>query len=421
MRIMKITSLLQAITAFLFILLSLAGCDLETFDDASSSFNDNNPSPPPPGPPPPPPPPPPAAFAATFSDIQANVFTPSCASAGCHDAGTAAAMLNLEEANSYAELVSIASDQDPAILRVAPNDPANSYLIQKMEGTAATGDVMPPAGAIAQTSIDIVRQWITDGAIDDRVQAAVPIRVSSLSPVPNVDLTAPPLQIIAGFDRELDATSVNANTFVVEGSGNDGTFADGNETAIVAAAITVSANNPQTAVFDLTGVAMPDDTYRVLLLGTGAAVIMDLDGNALDGEFSGVFSSGDGAAGGVFEAQFSITTPVVIGPTLDQIQAVVFTPSCGTAGCHTGGGAALPSSMNLTTADASSLALVGVASTQDAAISRVAAGDPDNSYLIQKIEGNAATGGIMPPLPAQPLDPAVITEIRTWISDGALR
>ena len=77
--------------------------------------------------------------------------------------------------------------------------------------------------------------------------------------------------------------------------------------------------------------------------------------------------------------------------------------------------------MDLTDADASFLALVGVPSIQDAAINRVLAGDPDNSYLIQKIEGNAAVGGIMPPLPGQPLDPAVIAEIRQWITDGALR
>ena len=50
-------------------------------------------------------------------------------------------------------------------------------------------------------------------------------------------------------------------------------------------------------------------------------MIMDLDGNALDGEFGSVFPSGN------FVAQFTITTPVVMGPTLPQIQAIVFGPS----------------------------------------------------------------------------------------------
>jgi hypothetical protein len=417
---MKISPVLKAIMAFFMFAVTLCGCDIETFDDASSAFNNNTPAPPP-APPPPGSPPPPPTFAATFAEIQTNVFTPSCATAGCHDAGTAAAALNLEAANSYAELVGIASDQDAGILRVAPNDAINSYLIQKMEGTAATGAVMPPGGALAQPTIDIVRQWISDGAMDDPIQPSVPIRVSSLAPASGAPLTVAPTQIVAGFDRELVATSVNTNTFILEASGGDGTFAEGNETQIAAASISVPVGNPQTAVFDLTGVAMGDDTYRVLLLGTGATVIMDLDGNALDGEFGVAFPSGNGVAGGVFEAQFSITTPIVIGPTLDQIQAIVFTPSCATVACHTGGGIVLPTSMDLSNADASFLALVGVPSIGDPALVRVLAGDPDNSLLIHKIEGNAVVGGIMPPLPALPLDPAVIIEIRTWITDGALR
>jgi len=41
-------------------------------------------------------------------------------------------------------------------------------------------------------------------------------------------------------------------------------------------------------------------------------MIMDLDGNALDGEFGSVFPSGNFVAGGDFVAQFTITTPVVM-------------------------------------------------------------------------------------------------------------
>ena len=64
------------------------------------------------------------------------------------------------------------------------------------------------------------------------------------------------------------------------------------------------------------------------------------------------------------------------------------------------------------------LELVGVPSSQNAAISRVAPTDPDNSYLIQKLEGNAGT---QMPLGGAALDPAVIAEIRLWITNGALR
>ena len=187
---------------------------------------------------------------------------------------------------------------------------------------------------------------------------------------------------------------------------------------MTAASISVPAANPQSAVFDLTGVVLDDDTYRVRLLGSGPSFIMDQDSNALDGEYGGAFPSGNGTEGGDFEATFAIASAAMIGPTMEQIQAVVFTPSCATAGCHTGpAGNSLPGGMDLSGVNASFASLVGVASIQQPAILRVAAGDPDNSYLVQKLEGNA--GSRMPAGGRPPLDPAVIAEIRQWITDGA--
>lgn len=390
-------------------LLSLVGCDVQTFDDAASSFNAGSPPPPPT-----PPPPPPAAFGPNFSEIQAAVFTPSCATANCHSGGNPPASLNLEAANSFAMLVGIASEQDGALQRVNPGNPEVSYLIRKLEGSGS-GQQMPPNNALPQADIDIIRQWITDGAIDDRVQASDPVRVASLSPAPNVALAAPPAQIIAGFDRDVDASTVNANTFLLVGSGGDGTFNDGNEAQIAAASITVPGANPASAVFDLAGVSVPDDTYQVSLLGDGASVVLDLDANALDGEFLGAFPSGDATAGGDFNSTFTIAAPVVLGPTLDQIQAVVFGPVC--SGCHNGVGAALPGSMNLTNADASFAALVNVASIQQAALMRVLPFDPNSSYLVHKLEESGTT--VMPPSGMLPV--ATIAEIRQWITDGAQR
>jgi len=422
---MKMSRIVRVVLALLMITGSLVACgNVESYDDAVAKLGSPSPATPPsPAPPPddPPPPPPPGGFGPNFSEIQANVFTPTCATAGCHAGAGAAAGLNLQAADSYAQLVGIASSQNAAVQRVAPGNPNNSYLIQKLEGPGSVGGQMPPSGALAQSIIDIIRQWITDGAIDDRVQASNPIRVTSLSPMPGANLSAAPTQIIAGFDRELDASTVNVNTFILEASGGDTTFGDGNELLIAATSLSVPGANPQTAVFSLSGMILADDTYRVRLLGSGASLIMDLDANALDGESVGTFPSGNGTAGGDFQATFAISTPIVIGPTLDQIQAVVFTPTCATAGCHTGpSGAILPSGLDLSDADASFAALVGVPSLQQAGILRVAATDPNNSYLIQKLEGNAATG-LQMPFGLSPLDPAVIAEVRQWITDGALR
>lgn len=361
---------------------------------------------------------PPGAFGPNFSAIQANIFVPSCATTGCHLGASAPHGLRLDDANSYGLLVGVRSSESPSTLRVAPGDPANSYLIRKLEGSASVGARMPlGAPPLEQASIDVIRQWISDGAIDDRVASAKPIKVTSLSPMPDTTLAAAPASIVAIFDRELDASTVNAMTFLLESSGGDGTFGDGNETAINANTVTTT---PTTATMDVAGIALADDTYRVRLLGSGASIIMDLDGNALDGEFSGTFPSGDDIAGGDFDARFTLSVPVSAA-TLDALQASVFTPTCAVSGCHTGPSSALlPSGMDLSSGDASFANLVGISSTQQPALSRVAAGDPDNSYLVQKIEGTAASGARMP-FGGAALDQAQIDDIRDWIANGANR
>jgi len=108
------------------------------------------------------------------------------------------------------------------------------------------------------------------------------------------------------------------------------------------------------------------------------------------------------------------TAPVV---TLTQIEAEVSSPIC--AACHTGPtSSTLPSGMDLTSTAASFAALVDVASIQVPALDRVEPGDPDNSYLIHKLEGTQSVGTRMPqggPF----LDQATIDMIRQWIADGA--
>jgi hypothetical protein len=169
-----------------------------------------------------------------------------------------------------------------------------------------------------------------------------------------------------------------------------------------------------TAIFDMSSSTMVNDTYRVTLVGTGPATIQDLDANSLDGEFAGTFPSGDGAAGGNFVAEFDVAG---IEPTLSSIQDNLFTPTC--SACHTGPqGGALPGGMDLSSLSMSFVALVGVPSTQDGTLDLVEPGDPDNSYLIRKLEGTAAVGGRMP-LFGNPLEQTTIDAIRQWISDGA--
>ena len=115
----------------------------------------------------------------------------------------------------------------------------------------------------------------------------------------------------------------------------------------------------------------------------------------------------------------TVANQVAAATTLTEIQATVFTPLC--SGCHNGSNpaaGALPGSQNLTAGN-SFANLVGVASHEEPTIRRVTAGDPDNSYLIQKLEGAAGISGQRMPLGGPFLDQATIDKIKSWIAAGA--
>jgi uncharacterized protein (TIGR03118 family) len=103
--------------------------------------------------------------------------------------------------------------------------------------------------------------------------------------------------------------------------------------------------------------------------------------------------------------------------TLSQLQAAIFTPRC--SGCHTGVGSSLPGVQNLTAGNTFA-SIVGVASIEQPALKRVAPGDPDHSYLVQKIEGAAGISGQRMPLGGPFLTQSEIDQVRAWIAQGAL-
>jgi hypothetical protein len=47
-------------------------------------------------------------------------------------------------------------------------------------------------------------------------------------------------------------------------------------------------------------------------------------------------------------------------------------------------------------------------------------GDPDNSYLVRKVQGSAGISGVRMPDLRTPLTQAQIDAIRSWVTAGAL-
>jgi hypothetical protein len=143
---------------------------------------------------------------------------------------------------------------------------------------------------------------------------------------------------------------------------------------------------------------------RVRLLCAAALAVTACGGSGegLDANGRPIGEGGGGGGGGG-----------ALVPTLASIQSHVFTPVC--TGCHAG--AAAPQGLRLDAAN-SAASLIGVASNEVPSVLRVAPGAPDASYLVQKLEGNAAVGARMP-LGGPFLDGATIGVIREWIRQGA--
>lgn len=107
--------------------------------------------------------------------------------------------------------------------------------------------------------------------------------------------------------------------------------------------------------------------------------------------------------------------PVPSGPTLATIQAKVFSVNCAVSGCH--GGSTVQQGLRLD-AGFSAANLINVASPRDPKLIRVVPGNPDASFLIQKLQGTQTLGERMP-LFGPYLPQATIDEVRLWIKNGA--
>jgi hypothetical protein len=109
----------------------------------------------------------PSAPALSFSQIQGEIFTPSCAKAGCHVASSAAGSLVLSPGVSYAQIVGRPAPENSQLDLVKPGNPEASYLLKKVRGDAdISGSRMPLDGPPYLTPQQIagIEGWIEAGA-----------------------------------------------------------------------------------------------------------------------------------------------------------------------------------------------------------------------------------------------------------------
>ncbi|WP_394846646.1 c-type cytochrome [Pendulispora brunnea] len=115
----------------------------------------------------------------TFDEVYA-IFEARCVK--CHSgkgdgSGASGGLTLTPKAEAYANLINKPAaggkcknpgeGNDPYV-RVKPEDPEGSLLLQKVKGTHGCGDRMPPAGAPTLTAeqIQTIEAWIENGALN---------------------------------------------------------------------------------------------------------------------------------------------------------------------------------------------------------------------------------------------------------------
>jgi hypothetical protein len=107
--------------------------------------------------------------AATFTAVQNQIFTASCAFSGCHGGSSPSQGLDLTQGAAYDAIVDVASAQQPSVDLVEPSDPESSYLYLKIiADPSIDGGQMPRGGApLSQELTDLLYDWIDRGAPND--------------------------------------------------------------------------------------------------------------------------------------------------------------------------------------------------------------------------------------------------------------
>lgn len=111
-----------------------------------------------------------------FKAEVASIFARSCARVGCHAANSLAGDLNLDPASAYGQLCGVGArciaqpsfSGGSAEPYIAPYDPARSYLLKRVRGTAGSrmplGCGSPSQPCLTAGEIAAISRWVLEGA-----------------------------------------------------------------------------------------------------------------------------------------------------------------------------------------------------------------------------------------------------------------
>jgi hypothetical protein len=105
---------------------------------------------------------------ATFTRVQGEVFSVSCALSGCHSGASPTGGMNLTAGVAYGNIVRVPSTERADLHRIEPGDPDRSYMVKKLRGDPdIVGSPMPLIGSISAAQRQLVIDWVRRGAPND--------------------------------------------------------------------------------------------------------------------------------------------------------------------------------------------------------------------------------------------------------------
>ena len=103
-------------------------------------------------------------------DVQ-PIFTVNCLFSGCHAGSSPEEGMSLVAGQTFSNVVNVAARQLPSMNRVTPNQPDDSYLVHKVQGThldvgvgGSGSRMLLNLSPLSQSDIDLIRAWIQAGA-----------------------------------------------------------------------------------------------------------------------------------------------------------------------------------------------------------------------------------------------------------------
>lgn len=177
----------------------------------------------------------PEATASTWGRIQATILTPTCATSGCHAAGSSGAAesgLTLDAAHAYQALIGVAptnkSAKGDGFVRVKASSADNSFLYWKLQFLGSPngrdyGAAMPSTGVpLTNGQLEYIRRWIIAGAPETGEVADTTVLANHTRIVASAFTPLPPPA--SGFQVHIDPLSVQPNfereIFVYKAVGN---------------------------------------------------------------------------------------------------------------------------------------------------------------------------------------------------------